>query len=427
MRKLSVVALLSATALAVGACGSGEDAASSGEIKGEITVLTNRTDLVDNVFNGYKKIFEAKYPGTTVTFEAITNYEDEVRIRMNTKDYGDVLLIPGKVTADQLPSFFEPLGTVDELKAKYRFVKSEQNFGGKVYGLAITGNAQGLVYNKKVWAAAGITAAPKTPQEFLAALTAIKAKGGSIPLYTNYKDGWPLTQWGGVVGAVSGDADAVNKLAADDAPWAVGKEYYTIDSLLFDAVKQGLTEADPTTTNWENSKKLIGSGQVATMMLGSWAVVQMQAAAPTASDIGYLPFPVQTGGKFHSVIGGDYKNGININSKNKATARAWVDWFADESNYATDQGGVAPALGKALPATLAEFQTAGVELVELNPAPPGKEGLADKISNAAEIGFSDPKYRQRLVDAARGASKETKEAIFADLNKKWAAAKAKLG
>ena len=69
MRKLSVVALLSATALAVGACGSGEDAASSGEIKGEITVLTNRTDLVDNVFNGYKKTFEAKYPGTTVTFD----------------------------------------------------------------------------------------------------------------------------------------------------------------------------------------------------------------------------------------------------------------------------------------------------------------------------------------------------------------------
>lgn len=426
MRKISVAVMLAA-ALALSACGSGGDSGNSGnEIKGEITVLTQRTDLVDTVFVEYKKTFEAKYPGTSVKFEAITDYEGEVRIRMNTKDYGDVLLIPNSVTADQLPLFFEPLGTVDELKSKYRFVSNEQTYGGKVYGIAITGNAQGFVYNKKVWADAGITAPPTTPQEFLSALAAIKAEGKAIPLYTNYKDGWPLAQWEGLRGGVSGDPDAVTKLAEDDAPWAAGKEHHIIDSLLFDAVAQGLTEPDPTTTNWENSKKLIGTGQVATMMLGSWAVVQMQAAAPSASDIGYLPFPMQTGGKFHSTISGDYKNAININSDNKATARAWIDWFANESGYATDQGGISPVLGKDLPATLADFATAGVELIELNPAPAGKEGRADKIGNEAEIGLWDPKYRQRLVDAARGASKETKDQIFADLNSKWAAARAEL-
>lgn len=428
MRSFSAAALFAVTALAVAACGSGaNNDDGTGAIEGEITVLTQRTDLVDNVFVDYKKKFEAKYPGTSVKFEAITDYEGEVRIRMNTKDYGDVLLIPNSVNADQLPLFFEPLGTVDELKSKYRFVENEQNFAGKVYGLAITGNAQGFVYNKKVWAGAGITSPPKTPDEFLSALAAIKAKGSAIPLYTNYKDGWPLGQWEGLRGAVSGDPDAVTKLAEDDSPWAPGKEHHIIDSLLWEAVARGLTEPDPTTTNWEGSKKLIGEGQVATMMLGSWSVVQMQDAAPSASDIGYLPFPNQTGGKFYSTISGDYKNAININSKNKATARAWIDWFADESNYATDQGGISPLLGKELPSTLSGFASAGVELIELNPAPSGKEGLADKIGNEAEIGLWDAGYRQRLVDAARGASKETKDAIFADLNKKWSAAKAKVG
>ncbi|WP_432825242.1 ABC transporter substrate-binding protein [Dactylosporangium sp. CA-092794] len=406
-------------------CGGG-DTGGDGKIGGEITVLTQRTDIVNTVFAGYKQTFEAKYPGTTVKFEAITDYEGEVRVRMNTKNYGDVLLIPNSVNTDQLPAFFEPLGTVDELKDKYRFVRTEQTYDGKVYGLAITGNAQGYVFNRKVWAQAGITQPPKSPEEFLAALKAIKDKTGAIPLYTNYKDGWPLGQWEGARGAISGDPDAAIKLARDDAPWGPGKEHYILDSLLYDAVKAGYTEPDPATTNWEQSKGLLGTGKIATMMLGSWSIVQMRQAAPSTDDIGYWPFPHQVDGKFYTVVGGDYKNAINRNSKNKATARAWIDWFTDESNYATDQGGVSALKNAAMPATLADLTAVKTEFIELNPAPPGEEGRADKIGNSAEIALYDGKYRQGIVDAARGAKNESKDQLFADLNKKWSQARAKL-
>ncbi|WP_433045025.1 ABC transporter substrate-binding protein [Dactylosporangium sp. CS-033363] len=427
MRKAIGLLVLGLALTGLTACGGSDKGSGDGKIGGEITVLTQRTDIVNTVFQDYKKKFEAKYPGTTVKFEAITDYEGEVRVRMNTKNYGDVLLIPNSVNADQLKSFFEPLGTVDELQDKYRFVRTEQTFDGKVYGLSITGNAQGYVLNKKVWAQAGITEPPKTPEEFLAALKAIKDKTGAIPLYTNYKDGWPLGQWEGARGAISGDPDAATKLADDDAPWAAGKEHCILDSLLYDAVKGGLTEPDPATTNWEQSKGLLGTGKIATMVLGSWSIVQMQQAATSKDDIGYWPFPHQTNGKFYSVIGGDYKNAININSKNKATARAWIDWFTDESNYATDQGGVSTLKSAAMPSTLADLTAAKTELLELNPAPKGKEGRADKIGNAAEIALYDGKYRQGIVDAARGAKNQTKDQIFADLNKKWSAARAKLG
>lgn len=428
MKRSPIVAAALAVALATAGCGGGgdDDSSSAGKITGEITVLTQRTDIVNTLFEDYRKQFESKYPGTHVKFEAITDYEGEVRIRMNTEDYGDVLLIPNSVTNDQLPTFFEPLGTVDEMKKKYRFVTTEQSYQGKVYGLAITGNAMGFVYNKKVWQQAGITAPPKTPEEFLAALQSIKDKTDAIPLYTNYKDGWPLTQWETFRAGVSADPDAVTKLAQDDAPWAPGKEHYIIDSLLYDAVHRGLTEPDPTTTNWEGSKGMLGTGKIATMALGSWAIVQMQQAAENKADIGYLPFPYQVNGKFHSPIFGDYKNAINVHSKNKATARAWVDWFANESGYAVHEGGISPVKDQNMPDTLADFTAAGVEYIELNPAPAGKEGLENKISQAAEIGILDPPYRQRIVDAARGARKESKEDIFTELNKKWAEAAKKL-
>jgi raffinose/stachyose/melibiose transport system substrate-binding protein len=426
MRRQGLAGALAVVLALTGCSGGGEPPPSGGAIEGEITVLTQRTDIVDTIFQQYKKTFEAKYPKVTVKFEALTDYEGEIRIRMNTTDYGDVLLISGSVQASQYATFFEPLGTVDEMKSKYRFV-TERSFEGKVYGLALGGNVAGFVINKKIWQQAGVTAPPTTPQEFLAALQSIKDKTGAIPLYTNYKDGWPLAQWESNRGAISADPDHILKLSQDDAPWAPGKDHYVYDSLLYDAVKAGLTETDPTTTNWEASKGQLGTGKIATMMLGSWAISQMQGAATDKADIGYLPFPTQVNGKFHSVVGGDYQQAINVNSQHKAAARAWIDWFTNESNYALDQGSISTLVNAPFPTTLADFQAAEVQLIELTPEPRGREGMADKIDKSAEIGLWEPKYRQRLVDSARGATKESKEDIFADLNRRWAAAKAKVG
>lgn len=422
------IALAATSAVLLAGCAGGGADADPDAIAGDITVLTQRTDIVDTVFQDYKADFEEQYPDVTVSFEAITDYEGEVSTRMNTDDYGDVLLIPNSITKDQLATYFEPLGTVDELKEQYRFV-DEQSYDGQAYGVAITGNASGVVVNKKVFEEAGVTEAPATPEEFLDALEAVK-ETGAIPLYTNYKDGWPLSQWEGNQGTPTANPDAPIHYTEIDDPWAEGEDHHLIDSLLFDAVAGGLTEADPLTTNWEESKGLIGSGEVGAMVLGSWAVVQMQQAAEdaggSAEDIGYWPFPNQADGAFHSTISGDYKNAINVHSEHKAAARAWIDWFANESGYAEDQGGISPTLDGPTPDTLADFDALGVEYVELTPAPAGKESLLTDIFNTAEIDLWGNLYRQKLVDIARGAADGDKESYFAELNSKWADARAEV-
>ena len=409
---------------ALTACSPGtDDGGDDGAPSGDITVLTQRTDIVDTVFQDYKKEFEAKYPDVTVTFEAITDYEGEITTRMSTDDYGDVLLIPNTVTKSQLPDFFEPLGKVDDLKKTYRFI-DEQSFDGTGYGIAITGNAQGILYNKKVWEEAGLSDLPTTPDEFLEDLQAIKDKTDAIPMYTNYKDGWPMSQWQGNRGEVTASGDIDNELITDKAPWTKGEDMYVIDSLLYDAVHDGLTEDDPLTTDWESSKGLLGSGKIGTMMLGSWAIVQFQQAAVeaggSADDIGYMPFPYQVDGKFHSITSGDYKNAINVHSQHKAAARAWIDWFAAESGYATDQGGLSPLVDGPSPDTLGDFDAADVQYIEITPAPAGKESTLQDIYNGAEIDLWGNVYRQKLVDIARGAADGDKDSYFADLNTRWA-------
>lgn len=436
MHKVAALALV--TALTLSACGGGDGGKTSAtttagdptKISGEITVLTNRTDIASTVMVDYAKKFNEKYPDVKVKFESHTDYDGEVTIRMGTEDYGDVFLIPNNtITVDQFSQYAEPLGTVDELKGTYKFVQTEGNYEDTVYGIAVVGNVSGYVVNTKLMADAGITAPPTTPAEFLAALKSVKDTSGAT-YYTNYFAGWPLAQWQANEGVVAGP-DAKSIRDSQDAPWSEGNEQHAIDGLLYDIVKEGLNEADPTTTDWDQSKIAIGKGEVSSMVLGSWALSQVKQAASdnnaNPDDLSFWPLPFTTDGKLHSVASGDYKIGVNKHSKNKEAAKAWLFWFLDESGYAYDNGGISPRIDDTrLPDALADFDKAGVEVIQLNPTPEGEEGLDDKIRKEAEIDIWGQGFRQEMIDVARGAKKGDKESFFAGLNERWAKARAEI-
>ena len=340
---------------------------------------------------------------------------------MNTKDYGDVLLIPNSITADQLPTYFEPLGTVDELKKKYRFV-TEQAFEGKAYGMAITGNAQGFVYNKKVWAGRRHHRAADDAGRVHRRPAGHQGQDRRDPALHQLQGRLAADP----VGGQPGRASATTRTPSTSSPRTTrrgptGKEHFIIDSLLYDAVKAGVTEADPTTTNWENSKKLLGTGKIATMMLGSWSIVQMQQAA---TEQGRHRLPAVPGPGRRQVPLGRRPATTRTPSTSTPSTRPPPGPGSTGSPTSRTTPSTRAASRRCWPASSRPrwptSPTAGVEYLELNPAPTGEEGLTDRIDNAAEIGLCDPKYRQRIVDAARGAKNETKEAIFADLNKKWA-------
>ncbi|MFJ7266689.1 ABC transporter substrate-binding protein [Streptomyces sp. NPDC099050] len=415
--------------LGLSACGGGGggatgEAATSPpdpkEVSGEIKVLTQRTDLVQKgVMKAYAEEFNKVYPKVKVSFDGITDYEGEVKIRMNAKSYGDVLFIPGAVAKNDYRKFFAPLGSTETLSSRYRF-SDKTEVDGKVYGIAQFGSANGFVYNKALWKEAGVTSWPKTPDEFLAGLKAIKEKTGATPYYTNFKDGWPLVQWTSNNGSVGCDPDAGNKLAGPVSPWKEGGELRTIDTLLYDIAKQGLSEKDPTTTNWEASKALLAEGKVGTMMLGSWAITQMQGAAVEkggkADDIGFMPFPVQKDGAFCSALVSDYQQAVSIYSKNKPAARAWIDWFTEKSGFSAKEGVVSAVKSARMPATLQDLVDNDVKFFDRSES---NTAAVNDIDDAAEIGLNKPDYRQKLIDTARGAAKGSADDFFADLNKRW--------
>ena len=76
--------VLALTAACSGGGGGDGQANDDGEPAGSITVLTWRTDLVqDGTFDEYVEQFKAAYPEVTeVKVEGITDYEGEVKTRM---------------------------------------------------------------------------------------------------------------------------------------------------------------------------------------------------------------------------------------------------------------------------------------------------------------------------------------------------------
>lgn len=389
-----------------------------------ITFINHKTDWETNgKWDEYIAKFNEKYPDIKVEVQTITDYAGQMKTRMNSKEYGDVLMIPGDISPKDYENFFEPLGDTEELSEKYLGL-NDRSYEGVQYGIPSQMNATGLVVNKKVFEDAGITEFPKTTEDFIAALKKIKENDSSIvPLYTNYAAGWTLSNWDFTRTGVSGDADFTNEMTSDTSPFDEGDTMYTIYNTLYTVAKEGLIESDPTTSDWEQSKVDLANGKVAVMVLGSWAVPQIQEInEDNADNITFEAFPVTASdGKQYMPIGGDYNYGINVNSKHKKAARKFIDWMVNESDYAVDNGGIPTVKGAEYPKALQDSQDAGVELIEENPAPEGKESLFSDINNESELGIgSTDTEKQRIIDAAVGNSKESFDDIMKDFNTRWA-------
>lgn len=442
MKRTLALLLALIMVLSLAACGSSEapaaasastaapaaaPAADGGDqpVSGKITYLTNRTDLdTDGTYEALIAKFNEKYPDVKVEVQSITDYAGELATRMQTTEYGDVLMIPDAVPSSAFSKYFEPFGTVEELSDKYQegYLYSKW-YDGQVYGLAYMCTVQGIVYNKAVFEKAGITELPKTPDEFLDCLQKIKDNTDAIPYYTNANSGWTLDQWEDhTFGTITGNANYKNnELPNDKAAFEEGSSHYVVAKLLNDIVSKGLCEADPTTCDWEASKLMMNNGEIGCMVLGSWAISQMKDAGEHGDDVGYMPFPYSVDGKQYATSGTDYCYAINKNTKNMAAAKAFVKFMVEESGLALAQGGISLLKDDPMPSGLEEF--ADVTFVVDKPATEENSGKLDTVQQDSGVTLYDNGQRLNgVVDIARGVSSQTFEGYMADLSAKWAGA-----
>ncbi len=281
-------------------------------------------------------------------------------------------------------------------------------------------------FYQKSFKDAGVDKLPTTPDEFISDLKAIKEKTKAIPLYTNYAAGWTMGAWDDYIGGTAtGDAKYLNQvLEHTKNPFkdpGDGTHAYNVYKILYDAVADGLTEDDYSTTDWESSKGKMNNGEIATMVLGSWAVSQMQAAGDNAEDVGYMPFPITVDGKQYASSGPDYAFGINkkASADNQEASMIFVKWMTEKSNFAYNEGGIPiSANDDKLPDLYANFKD--VELIADEPAKSGEEDLFNDLNSDSELNLKNggDARVQGIVEHAANKD-QTYDELVQEWNQKW--------
>lgn len=396
------------------------------DLTATITLFNHRTDMDSADYGGknwesYLADFNAVYPNITVEITTDTNYADDALTHLQSGDYETIMMIPQVDKAD-LSNYFISYGDLDTMKGQINYATAWE-YGGEVYGVPSTATTQGIVYNKKVFEEAGVTELPKTPEEFLAALQAIKDNTDAIPLYTNYAAGWTMGAWDAYIGNnATGDTTYMNqKLVHTKDPfqnYGDDTHAYAVYKILYDAVAQGLIEDDYSTTDWEGCKGMINNGEIGCMVLGSWAYPQMEAGGPNAADIGYMPFPITVNGQQYASAGADYSYAINVNASadEQAAAMVFVKWMTEESGFSYNEDGLPVA--KSITDTKLAFD--GVTFLEDEPSVAGEEDLLNEMNSESELNINaggNDKIQKIIEHAANGDM--TFDEVMAEWNEAW--------
>lgn len=391
-----------------------EPAAAGSDISGKIVFLTNRTDMIGKEYDEYAKRFNEKYPNIKVEFEGSqTDYNQQAKVRMASGELPDVMFIPVIPNSD-LPKYFaslDDLGLNDQIT--FKDFKSQD---GKLYGITTGNSTSGIVYNKKVFADAGITEVPKTWDEFLAACEKLKANG-VIPLSSNFKDKWPLNDWVySLPRVIEGKADFPNDKLNTDTPFTMENGYGKSLSLLRELNEKGYLEKDINSTNWEQSKKDVASGKFGMYFLGNWVINQVINAGTTSDNVGFFPLPYDNSGTLTASLSPDNFYAVSKNSKSLDAAKVFVKWMIEDSGYEDFAGFISPLKDKKSSlAQLKEFQDTGVVLQEGTP----DDSKVNEITNKAQLDL--PAVVQEFVLA------KDPQSTFDKWNKAWANAKKDLG
>jgi multiple sugar transport system substrate-binding protein len=193
-------------------------------------------------------------------------------------------------------------------------------YKGHYYGLPLDTNTRVLIYNKTVFAKAGITKPPATTDEFTADAAKITGLGKGIFGYAEGGlDGWNILPWiwsfGGAVTdtkftKASGYLNSANSVAALQFLVDLQNSKDLSPSIL----GSGLQTSDA-----------IGKNQTGMILDGPWMPPIFKATYPSL-QYALAPMPAGPNGHSASVVGGE-DIVIMKSSKNQAAARAFVQFM----------------------------------------------------------------------------------------------------
>lgn len=239
---------------------------------------------------------------------------------------------------------------LSELGLKDKFMNlNEFTVDGKIYGLPRAGYVEGIFYNKKMFADAGVQV-PKTWDEFLKVCEAIKAKGITpIAMAGGAGDGWVINMLANTLFVRLGGPQIQEGFAAGKTKWTDAPVVEAFKKLA-ELKQKGYIDKNVIATKYSDGQAKFYTGQAAMLFDGSWAAGGIMGKNSTvAADASFFNFP-NMGGPGDDMINGGWSNGYGFSSKlndsELKAVKAFIKNFYTEANQkkALKESGNIPAM-----------------------------------------------------------------------------------
>ncbi|MEI7025849.1 ABC transporter substrate-binding protein [Paenibacillus sp. y28] len=326
----SAVALcLSASLVLAGCSSSGTNNAGNGTAEGQPVTLEilqyspEMSEAMHNLAEEYHK----QNPNVTVN---VTIHQDDyftlLKTKINAGDTPDIFMTGAYNDNVTYQDYAYDLTHEDFMSQIVDSAKTGVTLNGKVIGYPLILQAHSFIYNKKLFADAGITELPKTFTQLEDAAKKLQAKGVT-PFANGYKEWWVLEQtFTQEMAAVGGDYPKLfGELNSGTKKVSDIKEAMNVFPLIDLTLKYG--NAKPLETDANSQIALFAQGKAAMMHQGTWAEESIRKIDPNL-EIGFLPGPVgEDASKAGLMVDSNITYRINKDSKNLQEVLKFFRWL----------------------------------------------------------------------------------------------------
>jgi raffinose/stachyose/melibiose transport system substrate-binding protein len=291
------------------------------------------------------KIFQFKVEIAEAMNKMAAEYEKETGVKLEIEtvgggaDYGAAL--KAKLAAGEEPDIFNNSGfnLLDPYLDRATdlsdqawvsrvsdLAKQPMERDGKMYGMPMTIEGHGLIYNKELFKKAGIEKPPVTLTEFKETFKKLK-DAGIQPISNGFGEWWVLMQYLQNATALHPDPIQFSKDVADGKLKVADDPFFQKWIDFFNLVLE-YSNPNPLTTDYNTQVTLFAAGETAMLGQGNWTQVQIDGINPDL-DLGMLPIPVGDAPTESGFISAGVPNNWVVNTKgaHPEEAKAFLDWL----------------------------------------------------------------------------------------------------
>ncbi|NEN81098.1 carbohydrate ABC transporter substrate-binding protein [Paenibacillus elgii] len=274
--------------------------------------------------------YEKQNPGVKIQIDTVgggADYGAALMAKFNSGDKPDIFNNGGFSDLDKWIEHLEDLSDQPWVKDLVPVSKEPMTKDGKLYGQPLNLEGYGFLYNKDLFAQAGITELPKTLTQLEDAAKKLQAKGVT-PFVNGYAEWWVLgNHFVNLPFAYQKDPnafiDGLNKGTAK----IPGDPVFDNWVKLFDLQLQ-YGNKNPLQTDYKTQVTEFATGKAAMTQQGNWTQLQLTQTNPNLK-VGFLPMPISDDPAANDKLPVGVPNNwvINKNSPNKEEAKKFLNWL----------------------------------------------------------------------------------------------------